>query len=51
MRLYNDLYELAGQPPGPSGQDEMFAEDHTEELSPADATKYRTTGEGALHEQ
>ena len=47
VRLYNDLYELAGQPkarstPGPSGQDDMFAEDHTDELTPGDATKYRT---------
>ena len=47
VRLYNDLFELAGKPkvratPGPSGQDDMFAADSTEELSPREATVYRT---------
>ncbi|CAE7866178.1 LMP1, partial [Symbiodinium necroappetens] len=47
VRLYNDLFELAGRPkvkatPGPSGQDDMFATDATEELNPREATAYRT---------
>ena len=47
VRLYNDLFELAGRPkvkatPGPSGQDDMFATDATEELTPREATAYRT---------
>ena len=47
VRLCNDLFELAGKPkvratPGPSGQDDMFAADATEELSPREATAYRT---------
>ncbi|OLP74235.1 Retrovirus-related Pol polyprotein from transposon TNT 1-94 [Symbiodinium microadriaticum] len=47
VRLYNDLFELAGRPkvkatPGPSGQDDMFATDAAEELNPREATAYRT---------
>ncbi|CAE7503319.1 unnamed protein product, partial [Symbiodinium microadriaticum] len=54
VRLYNDLFELAGKPkvratPGPSGQDDMFAADATEELSPREATAYRTMSGKVLY--